>query len=83
MLQRHPERARQTILRPLLGELRTMEPRVTAEGRFYALSAALSFGALVTGLIGTGERAGPPRGHHRHCTPVDYTYALHGLIRAA
>jgi hypothetical protein len=56
VLQRHPERARQTILRQLLGELRIMmEPRVTVEGRFYAFSATLSFGALVTGLIGTGD----------------------------
>ncbi len=53
MLQRHPERARQTILRPLLLDRIVMKPRATGEERFYELTAAVSFGGLVAGLIGT------------------------------
>jgi hypothetical protein len=52
-LERHPERARETILRPLLADRIAMKPDVDA--RTYEFTARLSFGALVTGLIGTGD----------------------------
>ena len=56
ILERHPEQARETVIRPLMGGRRVvLVPEVTAEGRFYAFEAKLSFGAVVTGLIGTGD----------------------------
>jgi hypothetical protein len=35
LLQRHPEKAREMILRPLLADRIVLKPRVTPEGRFY------------------------------------------------
>jgi site-specific DNA recombinase len=55
LLERHPDRARETVLRPLLARRVVMTPTVTAEGRFYAFEGKLSWGAVVTGLIGTGD----------------------------
>ena len=43
------------MLRPLLASRVVLTPSVTAEGRFYEFTAPLSFGALVTGLIGAGD----------------------------
>jgi hypothetical protein len=57
VLQRHPERARETVLRPLLDDRIAMRPVVTTGGRFYEFTAAVSFGGLVGGLIGTRDGA--------------------------
>src|ERR1051325_1455525 len=55
MLERHPEKARQTVLQPLLGGKISMTPKVTTAGRFYEFAAPVSYGGLVTGLIGAGD----------------------------
>jgi hypothetical protein len=49
------EQARETVLRPLLARRVVLTPRVTPAGRFYEFEALLSYGALVTGLIGAGD----------------------------
>jgi len=50
------EQAREMVLRPLLARRIVLTPRVTPAGRFYKFDALLSFDALVTGLIGAGDR---------------------------
>jgi hypothetical protein len=55
LLKRHPEDARENILRPLLAHRIVKTPLVMAEGRFYSFEAELSYGALITGLVGAGK----------------------------
>ena len=56
LLQRHPEQARQTVLKPILGTERfVMTPRVTSDGRFYDFKALPTYDRLVAGVIGAGN----------------------------
>ena len=56
LFHRHPEQAREAVLRPLLGGRRlVLTPTITADGRLYAFEQKLSYGALIAGLIGAGD----------------------------
>jgi hypothetical protein len=59
-----------------------MTPLVTNEGRFYEFEWKLSFGALVTGLIGAGDGRAitvvPPGG-----SEACYTVEIRALVPAA
>jgi DNA invertase Pin-like site-specific DNA recombinase len=82
LLERHPERARETILRPLSAGRVILTPRTTDDGRFYDFEWKLSFGALVAGLIGTGDERAmtvvPPEG-----SEAPYTVPVTCLVSAA
>jgi hypothetical protein len=50
-----PGTGAETVLGPALKSKIVLTPRVTPSGRFYEFAGELSYGALVTGLIGTGD----------------------------
>jgi hypothetical protein len=52
LFERHPAEARQTVLRPLLASRIIMSPIVTPSARTYTFTAPLSWGGIVSGLLG-------------------------------
>jgi len=57
LLKRHPEQARETVLRPLLTGRLVLTPREAPEGRFYDFAGVAAYGGLVAGIIGTRDGA--------------------------
>jgi site-specific DNA recombinase len=60
LLDRHPARARDEVIRPLLTGRLVLTPRLIDEGRWFEFSGDASYGALIRGLVGGVNGMVPP-----------------------